>query len=131
MIYRDKVIGQSVHLIGQSVRIRLPILFNIRKWNQPQLLSMVYIYMENWNVKCVKMMVTEKHNDLEDLLLIFCRQWSLSKRTPSPRKGHPSNKDRIIWQQVLWMPLTGLILLFTKVRLSNADRIIWWMKCPY
>ncbi len=43
-------------------------------------------------------------------------------------KGHLSNKDRIIWHQVLWMPL---ILPLTKGHLSNEDRIIWQKGCPY
>ncbi len=37
-------------------------------------------------------------------------------------KGHLSNKDRIIWHQVLWL---SLILPLTKGHLSNEDRIIW------
>ncbi len=36
-------------------------------------------------------------------------------------KGYLSNKDRIIQQQVLWMPL---ILPLTKGHLSNEDKII-------
>ncbi len=43
--------------------------------------------------------------------------------TDTLAKGYPSNKDRIIWHQILWMPL---ILPLTKGHLSNEDRIIWW-----
>ncbi len=37
-------------------------------------------------------------------------------------KGHLSNEDRIIWQQVLWI---AYILPLTKGHLSNEDRIIF------
>ncbi len=43
-------------------------------------------------------------------------------------KGQLSNKGRIIWQQVTWIPS---ILPITKGHLSNKDRIIWSKGCPY
>ncbi len=45
-----------------------------------------------------------------------------NKLSISITKGHLSNKDRIIWQQVLSMPL---ILPLTKGHPSIENRIIW------
>ncbi len=43
-------------------------------------------------------------------------------------KEYLSNKDRIFWQLVLWMPL---ILPFTKGHRSNEDSIILQKGCSY
>ena len=41
---------------------------------------------------------------------------------------HLPNEDKIIWQQVLWMPL---IFPLTKGHPSSEATIIWWKGCPY
>ena len=59
-----------------------------------------------------------------------CFIWKITKRQCSglsllkdtTQKGNLSNKDRIILQQILWIPL---ILPLTEGHLSNEDRIIW------
>ena len=44
------------------------------------------------------------------------------------QRGHPSIKDRNVWQQVLEM---HAMLPLTKGHLCNKDRISWQKGCPY
>ena len=85
-----------------------------------------HIDRRNSAVKELILPLTKGHLSNEDRI-IWQQVLSMSLILPLT-KGHLSHKGRIIWQQVLWM---SLILPLTKGHLSNEDRSIWQKGCPY
>ncbi len=66
-------------------------------------------------------------------IFVLTMQKNLYIYSSSSLKGHLSNRDRIIWQQVLCNASLSMqcLLPLTKGHLCYEDRIIWLKGCPY